>query len=220
MSMQPDELRANRVRDVETALIGRLNSERVTAVIARLIAANEHIGAAYVGAGLAAKLETSEGRLHLVSDFGVGERVLATAALNLGIISVHSALDLCAAAVLIASDAAIPALDEKEYGMRQLIEREKERPLWECFSFWLRMTNDFYEELTTWRNPQAHRVVLKGYSANEPTNRISGVSVQVYGAKGVLGTASEATARFADRGEERFLGLCYALQQLPSLTLS
>jgi hypothetical protein len=214
--MQADQLRAHRIGDVEKALRGHIDDKRVDAIGARLIAANDHIGAAHIGAGLASKLETANGRHHLASLFDVGDNALATAALNLGAISVHTALDLCAAAILIASDCAIRAPDKKEYAMGDLIDHEKAQDLSDPFRFWLKMAKEHYEELRGWRNPQTHRVVLKGYSAVEPTNGISGVSVQVYDAKEkLLGTAREMVGRFADFGEERFLGLCFALQNMP-----
>jgi hypothetical protein len=215
MFLRDDQLRAYRIGAVANGLKDHNARESLDAIVSQLTQANDHVGAAFIGAKVADALENADGRSHLLQFFNLGDNALAVAALNLGTISVKSALDLCAAAILIASGRDIRKHDEHEYAMHDLISYEKRSGLSEPFQYWLKMTNnDDYKDLKRWRDPQTHRVVQKGYSATEPTSDFSGVSVQVYGVdEQALGAVSNTVRRFAEFGETRFLAACYALQQ-------
>ena len=215
MFIRNDELRANRICDVEKALRGHIANGPLDAILSRLGQANDHVGAAFIGAKIAASLEGAEGRRQLMQFFNLSDNALVVAALNLGTISVKSALDLCAAAILIASGRDIREPSQDEYAMHDLIAHEKKSGLSEPFQYWLRVTNgDEYKDMKGWRDPQTHRVVLKGYSATEPTSHFSGVSVQVYGEDGQAhGAVRETVGRFAEFADTRLLAACVALLQ-------
>jgi hypothetical protein len=133
---------------------------------------------------LARQLTTSEGLAELQRRFGQGERALDTAALVLGSVCVHTALDLCAGAVLAVLDGLIPAPERHEAGINALRKRAARHPLPLLFEEWLRATSDDgrYQKLELWRDPQAHRPVPTAVFA-DPSSTCGAVthgSVRVY----------------------------------------
>ena len=100
---EPDRDLLYRVKGVGDALVGIVEEPRLSAILSRLVAAADHLGAAQVGAVMAQQLATTDGLHALIELFGQGDRALDMAALYLGAVSVHSALDLCASVVLIAA---------------------------------------------------------------------------------------------------------------------
>jgi hypothetical protein len=220
-----------RVKDLSDALQapvrdGRLEHERLDAAIERLLAAADRLGAASVGARMAGQLATAEGLRDLLQRFGQGPRALDTAALTLGTIPVHSALDLCAGAILAVVDGVIPPPGAREAGMPALIRRAQRKALPGLFAMWLEDTlaGDQYNELDKlWRDPQTHRPVPTAVFAGAPSSDglHTRASVRVYKPTDIdghligeyLGSADERLPGFVDFGEQRFLALCVVLRR-------
>jgi hypothetical protein len=215
-----------RVKDLSDALQGRIAPRRLDAVMERLIQAADHLGAAAIGSSMAVQLTGHDELVHLVGLFGQSERALDTAALTLGTIPVHSALDLCAASVLAVVDGRIPRPGGREAGIPQLRRRAGGNPLPEHLQRWLDGTagDGRYGELELWRDPQTHHPVPKAvFAVGEPSaaGQLTRGSVRVYRPREIrgrrveqlLGTAADTLRRFLNFGEERFLALHYALME-------
>jgi hypothetical protein len=210
----------HRVKDVGDALQGHISSALLDAAVLRLVQAADHLGAAAVGARMAAQLAAPDGLRDLVMRFGQNAHALDTAALTLGTVSVHSALDLCAGVVLAVLDGTVPSPGAREKGMPDVRKRAAATPFPGLFADWLHHTVDDgrYDELEAWRDPQTHRPVPRGLVAGAPTpdGQLTRASVLVHrpriAADGreeneLLGTAAEKLPAFVEFGEERFLAL-------------
>jgi hypothetical protein len=225
-----DEDLAYRLKDLSDALHGSsLERERFDAAMDRLIQAVDHLGAAAIGVAMADQLTRTEELQHVALLFGQRDGALDTAALTLVTVSVHSALDLCAGALLAVVDGRIPSPGDREAGIPHLMKRSKGGDLSVRFQGWLDDTvrDGRYAELDElWRDPQTHRPVPRAVHAlaeKSSTGQLIRGSVRVYQQELVgdppqrvdrlLGTAAEKLPGFLGFGEERFLALQYALIQ-------
>ncbi len=130
---------------------------RLSAILSRLVAASDHLGAAQVGAVMAQQLATTDGLHVLIELFGQGDRALDMAALYLGAVSVHSALDLCASVVLVATQRWTPGTT-REPGINELSEQiEKLSTPWQ--QWWSDTDRAELARLKQWRNPLVHSVI-------------------------------------------------------------
>jgi len=217
---EPDRDLLYRVKGVGDALVGIVEEPRLSAILSRLVAAADHLGAAQVGAVMAQQLATTDGLHALIELFGQGDRALDMAALYLGAVSVHSALDLCASVVLIAARGWTPGRI-REPGVNELSAQiGKLSTPWQ--QWWADTDRAELAQLKQWRNPFVHSVMPRSV-VGEPLSDgrlVRGsvrVSLMVRGEDGneaeqFLGSAEDMLARFVNFGEERLLAIGWTLR--------
>jgi hypothetical protein len=217
---EPDRDLLYRVKDVGDALAGIVEEPRLSAILSRLVAAADHLGAAQVGSVMADHLATTEGLNALIGLFGQGDRALDMAALYLGAVSVHSAVDLCASVVLIATQRWTPGTT-REPGINELSEQVKKLSTpWQ--QWWFDSDRAELAQLKQWRNPLVHSHMPTSVVGEPSSNGglVRGsvrVSLVVRDEDGheveqFLGSAKEMLPRFVRFGEERLLAIGLALR--------